>query len=72
MLRSGEGRSFEVLSANLGNAEGKVETKKAADGQWQPQITIQPDCIQPAAAVAFKSFIELQETLNISIVRSKG
>jgi hypothetical protein len=32
MLRSGDGRPFDILSAELGNADGSVETQKLAEG----------------------------------------
>jgi len=46
MLRSSDGRPFEILSANLENAEGSVKTLKLADNRWRCCIAIIPANIQ--------------------------
>ena len=67
MLRSGDGRAFEVLSGTLENADGKVETSKLADGKWQVKLTIRPDSIKPGASVVLKTSIAAQEIIAIPV-----
>jgi hypothetical protein len=67
MLRSGDGRAFEILSANLENAEGTVTTKKLAEGKWQVRLSIQPDSIQPNATLRIKTSIESHGTITIPL-----
>ena len=51
MLRSGDGRPFEVLSAKLEKGEGSVETKKLAEGRWQLKVAVVPDSLSMASTV---------------------
>lgn len=69
MLRSGDGRAFEVLSAKMENAEGKVAFKKLAEGAWRIKLTVQPDTIQPGASIIIKTSIESQDTNLIPLFR---
>ena len=67
MLRSGDGRAFEITSAKFVNADGQAEFKKLADGKWQLQLTIQPSTIKPDASVVIKTSIESQNTISIPL-----
>ncbi len=69
MLRSGDGRAFEILSATLDKADGKVEFNKRADGKWQIKLTVLPDSIKHDAVIIFKTSQEAQETITIPLVR---
>jgi hypothetical protein len=65
MLRSGDDRAFEILSATLQNSEGTVETKKLTDGKWQVKLAIQPDSLKPDASVIIKTSIESQVVVAV-------
>ena len=67
MLRSGDGRAFEVVSAKLENAEGQVETKKLAEGKWQVKLMIQPSTIKPDAAIMIETSIISQGGVAIPL-----
>ncbi|MDF7801992.1 DUF1573 domain-containing protein [Pontiellaceae bacterium B1224] len=62
MLRSGDGRTFEVFSAKLAKGEGSVVIKRLADDRWQLKLMVQPDTIQPGASIIIKTSIESQDT----------
>jgi hypothetical protein len=67
MLRSGDGRSFNVLSAHLEQADGKVDAQKLADGKWTVTLSVQPGSIQPEAFIIIKTSIESQSTISIPV-----
>lgn len=67
MLRSGDGRDFEIVSARLENAEGSVEIKKLVGGKWQIKLSIQPDSIKPDASVFVTTSVCVQEIISISL-----
>jgi hypothetical protein len=49
MLRSGDGRPFEVVAAKLENIEGLVESTKLGDSCWQCRLAVVPSSVQPHA-----------------------
>ena len=69
MLRSGDGRDFEVVSATLENAEGEVETKKLADGKWRITLTVQPDTIKPGASIVVTTSVASHAAFLIPLLR---
>lgn len=68
MLRSGDGRPFDILSAELGNADGSVETQKLADGRWQVKVSVRPNSIQPDAGLSVKTTCSLQAVVGIPLI----
>ena len=69
MLRSGGGRPFEILSAELEKVAGSVEIEKLVNGKWQCRITIMPATIESGATLKLKTSIESMEKIDISIKR---
>ncbi len=69
MLRSGDGRPFEILSSRLENADGSVETKKLTDGKWQVKLLIQPASIKPDASIVIKTSVAFQDFIVIALSR---
>lgn len=51
MLKSQDGRAFDILSAELLNAEGSVETKRISDDRWQCSLSILSASLKPGAAL---------------------
>jgi hypothetical protein len=66
-LRSGDGRAFEIFSATLEHADGKVETKKLADGKWQIKFTVQPDSIPSGAMLRVATSCTQQPAIKIPL-----
>jgi len=69
MLRSGDGRDFEVVSAKLENADGEVEARKLADGKWRITLTVQPATIKPGASIVVATSVASHATLSIPLLR---
>ena len=63
MLRSGDGRAFEVLSAKLSEGseskeekgEGSVEVKKLAKGCWELTVTVVPNSLSEGSTVQMQT-----------------
>lgn len=66
-LRSGDGRSFEVHSAQLENANGSVEVVKLADDRWQCKLSIVPDERTPESVLRIITSSKLQSTITIPL-----
>ncbi len=71
MFRSGDGRPFEILSAQLENTEGAVESKKLADGKWQIKLSIQPGSIAAESCLRVITSIG-PESMRIPLSRRNG
>ena len=69
MLRSGDGREFEGVSAKLENAEGGVEAKRLADGKWRITLTVKPDTIKPGASIVVTTSVASHAALSIPLLR---
>lgn len=67
MLRSGDGRPFDVLSSVLENAEGAVAAKKLADGNWQVSLTVQPSTIKSTSCICIQTSLESPNTVVIPL-----
>ena len=69
MLRSGDGRAFDLLSAELKDAEGTVSFKKLSEGKWQLSLTVQAETVAPGAAVEVKTSLKSQSLIRIPLVK---
>lgn len=69
MLRSGDDRTFVVLSATLESADGTVAFKKLAEGKWKITLNIQPSTIRSDSSVVIKTSLESQDTIIIPLSR---
>ncbi|MBN2684537.1 MAG: DUF1573 domain-containing protein [Pontiellaceae bacterium] len=69
MLRSGDGRAFDLLSAELKDAKGTVSFKKLSDGKWQLSFSVQPASLAPGAVVEVKTSLDSQELIRIPLVK---
>ncbi|NLX25041.1 MAG: hypothetical protein GXY61_03640, partial [Lentisphaerae bacterium] len=69
MLRSGDGRAFDLLSAELKDAKGTVSFKKLSDGKWQLSLSVQAESVAPGAAVVVKTSLESQALIRIPLVK---
>ncbi len=75
MLRSGDGRAFEVLSAKLSEgseskeeqSEGSVEIKKLAEGRWQLKVSVVPDSLSSGSAVQVQTSCKGQSKITIPL-----
>ena len=67
MLRSGDGRAFELLSAKLESAEGSVEIKKLADDRWQLKLTVVPDNLSQQSSVQIETTCKSQPTIAVPL-----
>lgn len=67
MIRSGDGRSFDLLSAELKNMQGTVEFKKSAKGRWQITLSILSDSLSADASLDIKTSLMSQEILSVPI-----
>ncbi|NLX25654.1 MAG: hypothetical protein GXY61_06810, partial [Lentisphaerae bacterium] len=69
MLRSGDGRAFDLLSAELKDAEGTVSFKKLSEGKWQLSLSVQAESVAPGAALEVKTSLESQALIRIQLVK---
>lgn len=69
MLRSGDGRPFEILSATLENADGSVKIKKLTKGKWQCLIAIMPDAVKPNAVLRVETSGSAQLVIAIPLIK---
>ncbi|MBN2685379.1 MAG: DUF1573 domain-containing protein [Pontiellaceae bacterium] len=69
MLRSGDGRAFDLLSAELKDAEGTVSFKKLSADKWQLSLSVQAESVAPGAAVEVKTSLESQPLIRIPLVK---
>ncbi len=75
MLRSGDGRAFEVLSAKLSEgleskeekSEGSVEIKKLAEGRWQLKVAVVSDSLSSGSAVQVQTSCKGQSKITIPL-----
>ena len=69
MLRSGDGRVFDLLSAELKDAVGTVSFKKLSEGKWQLSLSVQAESVASGAAVEVKTSLESQSLIRIPLVK---
>jgi hypothetical protein len=69
MLRSGDGRAFDLLSAELKDAEGTVSFKKLSEGKWQLSLSVQAESVAPGAAMEVRTSLESQALIRIPLVK---
>jgi len=67
MLRSGDSRPFDVLSATLEPGKGSVETKKLSDGRWQLKLSVVPDSLSAGSSVQIKTSCKSQPAITIPL-----
>ena len=67
MLRSGNGRSFEILSAQLKNAVGTVEAVKLADDRWRCRLSIVPSGLSSDSTLKIMTSSTFQPTITIPL-----
>ena len=67
MLRSGDGRTFDVLSSCLENAEGETEAVRIAEGKWRIRLSLKPGSIKPHASLQLKTSVESCKTITVSL-----
>ncbi len=67
MLRSGDGRAFEILSAKLESGEGAVEIKKLAESRWQLKLTVVPDSLPVGLTVQVETSCKGQPKIVIPL-----
>ena len=67
MLRSGDGRPFEVLTSRLEKAEGEIEASKLSDGKWRIRLLVNPASIQSSASLQLTTSIDSCETIEIRL-----
>lgn len=67
MLRSGDGRPFDVLAATLEAGKGSVEPKKLSDDRWQLKLSVIPDSLSVGSSVQIKTSCKSQPTLSIPL-----
>lgn len=65
MLRSGDGRKFDVLSAELVDADGQVELSKLADDRWQLKVAVKPNSIMTGTKLKLETSSQLQSFIEI-------
>ncbi|MCK4564779.1 MAG: DUF1573 domain-containing protein [Verrucomicrobia bacterium] len=67
MLRSGDGRPFEVLSAKLEKGKGSVEAKKLAEGRWQLKVAVVPGSLSKGSAVTVETSCSMQKRITVPL-----
>ncbi len=67
MLRSGDGRSFEVLSARLENAEGSVGMKQLSETRWQLKVAVVPDSLLSTSTVRVETSCKGQPKITVPL-----
>lgn len=68
MLRSGDGRSFDIVSASLENAEGSVATERLVDGKWRIRLSVQPKSIVNGSVLHIRTSLEAQSVLDFPLL----
>lgn len=67
MLRSGDGRPFEVLSAKLESGEGSIDTIKLSDNRWQLKMSAIPDSLSSSSSVRVETSCKSQPTITVPL-----
>ncbi|MCU0858001.1 MAG: DUF1573 domain-containing protein [Pontiellaceae bacterium] len=67
VLSSSDGRAFEILSAELMNAEGTAEFKQLRADRWQCTLSILPASVKQGAAVQVHTSCEDQPEIIIPV-----
>ena len=67
MVRSADGRPFDIGSVELRGAEGEVRFKKLAEGKWQINAELHPASIKPAASMVIETSVESLQTMHIPL-----
>jgi hypothetical protein len=67
MLRSGDGRPFEIIAATLENGKGDVDVKKQSDDRWQIKLSVIPATLSKAASVQIQTSCKSQPTITVPL-----
>jgi hypothetical protein len=67
MLRSGDGRAFDILSAEWVRTEGQVTFSKRAAGRWQIKVIISPASIEPGSVLQIETSCAGQRTVVVPL-----
>lgn len=70
MLRSGDERAFDVISAELKEVEGSVEISRQSRGIWKVSIRVKPASVHAEAAVVIKTSLASRDVILIPLFRS--
>jgi len=71
MLRSGDGRPFEILSADLESADGSVKTEKLAEDRWQCKLSIIPNSLSEKSTLRIMTSSKLQPAITIPLTMAR-
>ena len=67
MLRSADGRDFELVTTDLINAEGDLISQKLSCGKWRIQLLLKPESITSAASLQIETSLDVCKHINILI-----
>lgn len=67
MLRSGDGRLFDILSANLENSDGSVDVVKLSDNRWQCRLSIVPNKLLPGSVLRIMTSSKFQPEITVPL-----
>lgn len=67
MMRSGDGRPFTILSANLENAEGSVELEQLSDDRWRCKLSIDPSSLVQGSVLRITTSLSLQPKITVPL-----
>lgn len=70
-VSSVDGRPFDVLSARLKGARGKIEFKQLSNGEWRLNLTVSPDSITSSASVVVVTSLESDAPLAVPLVKAE-
>ncbi len=68
MVRSADGRPFTVLSAELHDVQGTVESTAGMPGQWRISLAIHPGTLASPAALTVTTSLDAGHPLRIPIL----
>jgi hypothetical protein len=67
MLRSGDRRAFEVLSAELENADGTVGMEKLADDKWRCRLSVIPSSLTQGSVMRVTTSSPFQPIITVPL-----
>lgn len=67
MIRSSDGRCFNILSSQLHGADGQVDSTRLQENQWKLLLSINPESIQKGSRLEIKTSCPLLPLLEIPL-----
>ena len=68
MVRSGDGRAFEIRSAKVEEGKGSAKIKKLANGRWQLNVSVLPNSLSEKSTLRVETSCSSQQSITIPLL----